>query len=166
MKARNNIVVAAMLLVVVVVCRMLGWNPLHVDQVVQADGAVTTTADSVVYTPAGSKTPVVVHHGPASHPVVIPTGPGTATVRIPWSGLTVQPWMGIGYAGHGAEWMAGAGVLFLHRDLVEIGPMFGQRRAGAGASRRWRNLGAAGGWAWRYDDGRGGPWGVVQFYPF
>lgn len=164
---KNKLVtVAVVVLLLAVLFRVLNFDPFRIVQVVATDGAVTTTSDSITYTPEGKKKPITVYHGPAVHPIIEPTGFGKAKVHLQWSGLTIQPWVGIGYAGRGAEWMAGAGVLYLHRDLVEIGPMFGQRRAGTGAWGRWKNMGAGAGWAWRYDDGRGGPWGAVSFFPF
>jgi hypothetical protein len=160
------VAVAVAVLLLVVLCRVLNFDPFRIVQTVATDGAVTTSGDSVTYTPEGSNKPHTIHHGPAVHPIIEPVGLGKAKVHIQWSGLTVQPWAGFCYAGRGVEWMAGAGLLFVHRDLVEIGPVAGQHRAGAGAWGRWKNLGAGGGWAWRYEDGRGGPWGAVQFFPF
>lgn len=116
-------------------------NRFHIglDQTFQASpDSVHTTETTTTFTPRPTKdnpkpTPVTVHHGPAASVTTIPlNGSGTPAkpgepilgqdVRIQWASTTFQPKVGVIWAGDALEPGAGANLLFLCRDFVEIGP--------------------------------------------
>jgi hypothetical protein len=165
---KTNIIITVLVLSVVFafVCHVFNWKPWETTQTIEASGAVTVGPDYIVHTKHGTSKPVTTHYGPASNPVITPTGLGTSTTTFRWSGFTFQPWIGAAYAGRNVEPMAGVGVLFVVRDLVEFGPVAGPKRAGAGAWWRRNALGLGGGVAWPWDGGKPGAFVSVSVQPW